>query len=69
MFPAALHKIPKQTVDSSQVFERRILQKQPRIINQIEKVGKKTIKGLQHLCPKQDQDFLSWLLSSRTIFD
>ena len=27
MYPSALHKMPTQTVDSSQVFERRILQK------------------------------------------
>ena len=37
MYPAALHKIPTQTFDSSQVFERRILQKQPKMINKLTK--------------------------------
>ena len=29
MYPAALHKNPTQTVDSSQIFEKWILQNQP----------------------------------------
>ena len=42
MSPAALHKNPTQTVDSSQVFERWILQKQPGMINKKnKKLGQK----------------------------
>ena len=37
MYPAALHKIPTQTVGSSQVFDRWILQKQPKMINKMTK--------------------------------
>ena len=37
MYPAALHKIPTQTVASSQVFEKWILQKQPKMINKLTK--------------------------------
>ena len=37
MYPAALHKTPTQTVDSSQVFEKWILQKQPKMINKMTK--------------------------------
>ena len=68
MYPAALHKIPTQTVDSSQVFERWILQKQLKMINQMTKSwDRNTISDLEQVCPKQAQDFLSWLLSSKTI--
>ena len=68
MYPAALHKIPTQTVDSSQVFEKWILQKQPKMINELTKSwDKNTISDLEQVCPKQDQDFLSWLLLSKTI--
>ena len=68
MYPAALHKIPIQTVDSSQVFERLILQKQPKMFNKMTKSwDKNTISDLEQVCPKQDHHFLSWLLSSTTI--
>ena len=68
MYPAALQKIPTQVVDSSQVFERWILQKQPKMISKmIKSWDKKTISDLEQVCPKQDQDFLSWLMSSKTI--
>ena len=68
MYPAALHKIPTQTVDSSQIFERWILQKQPKMINKMTKSwDKNTISDLEQVCPKQAQVFLSWLLSSKTI--
>ena len=30
-------------------------------------LDRNTISDLEHVCPKQDQDFLSWLLSSKTI--
>ena len=67
MNPAALHRIPTQTVISSQVFERWILQKQPKILNKTKKsCGKNTINGLDQVCPKQAHDFLAWLLSSKT---
>ena len=42
MYPASLHRNSTQTVDSSQVFERRILQKKPKIINKIRKTWDKT---------------------------
>ena len=37
MYPTAPHKIPTQTVDSSQVFERWIRQKQSKMINKTDK--------------------------------
>ena len=37
MYPAALHKIPTQTVYSSQVLAKSIRQKQPQIIKSITK--------------------------------
>ena len=37
MYPAALHKFPTQTVDLSQAFQRWILQKQPKIFNEVTK--------------------------------
>ena len=68
MYPAALHKIPPQTIDSSQVFERWILQKQPKMINKMTKSwDRNTISDLEQVCPKQAQDFPSWLLSSKRI--
>ena len=39
MYPAALHKIPTQTVDSSQIFESLILQNQPKLIKKTTKFG------------------------------
>ena len=63
MYPAALHRISTQTVDSPQVFERQILQLQSKINNKITKSwDKDTIKDLEQVRPKQDHDFLSWLL-------
>ena len=60
MYPAALHKIPIRTVDSSQVFERYILQKQPKMISKMTKSwDRNTISDLEQVCPKQDQDFFS----------
>ena len=45
IYPAALHKIPTQTVDSSQVLAKCIRQKQPQIIKTITKNwDKNTIK-------------------------
>ena len=41
MYPAALHQISTQTVDSSEVFEKIILQKQPQIISKIKINGTK----------------------------
>ena len=42
MYPAALHKFPTQTVDSSHVSEKCVLQKQPKMINKLTKVGTET---------------------------
>ena len=48
MYPAALHKIPTQTADSSQVFERWLLQKQPKMINKMTKSwDRNTISDLE----------------------
>ena len=41
LYPAALHKIPTQTVDSSQVLAKCVRQKQPQIIRSIKKMGQK----------------------------
>ena len=58
MYPAALHKFPTQTVDSSQVFERWILQKQPKMINKMTKSwDRNTISDLEQVCREQAQDF------------
>ena len=60
MYPAALHKIPTQTVDSSQVLAKCISQKQPQTIKIITKNrDKKTIKDLEQVYPKQDHNLLS----------
>ena len=68
MTPAALHKIPTQTVLSSQDFDKCILQKLPRITNKMTKNwDKKAISDLEQECPIQLQDFLSELFSSITI--
>ena len=57
MYPAALHGVPTQLVDSSQVFERRILQKQKKIMYKITKSwDKNTVEDLEQVCPKQDHD-------------
>ena len=68
MNPAALHKIPTQTVLLSQDFDKCILHKLPRINNKmIKNWDKKTISDLEQECPIQLQDFLSELFSSNTI--
>ena len=68
MYPAALHKTPTQAIDWSQVFERWFFQKQPKTKNKKTKSwGRKTIKHLEQVCPKKDHDFISWLLSLKTI--
>ena len=60
MYPAALHKIPTQTVYSSQVLAKGIRQKQPQTIKSITKNwDKNTIKDLEQVCPKHDHDLLS----------
>ena len=60
MYPAALQKIPTRTVDSSQIFESRIVQKQPKMINKMTKSWERnTISDLEQVCPKQAPDFLS----------
>ena len=60
MYPAALHKIPTQTVDSSQVLAKCIRQKQPQTIMSITKNwDKNTIKDLEQVCPKHDHNLHS----------
>ena len=60
MYPAAVHKIPTQTVDSSQVLANYIRRKHSQIIKSITKNwDKNTIKDLEQVCPKQDHDLLS----------
>ena len=68
MYPAALHKIFTQTVDSSWVFERWVLQKQPKINNKITKSwNANIIKDLEQVRPKQAPDFPSRLFLSKLI--
>ena len=68
MIPVALHKIPTQTVLSSQDFDKCILQKLPRITNKMTKNwDKNTISDLDQECPIQLQDFFSELFRSNTI--
>ena len=68
MYPTALHKIPTQSVDSSQVLDKCIRHKQPQTIKSITKNwDKNTINDLEQVCPKQDHDLLSTLWSSKTI--
>ena len=62
-----MHKIPTQTVDSSQVLANCIHQKQPQTIKSItKKWDKNTIDDLEQVCPKQDHDLLSTFWSSKT---
>ena len=68
MIPAALHKIPTQTVLSSQDVDKCILQKLLRITNEKTKNwDKKTISDHEPECPIQLQDLLSELSSSTKI--
>ena len=68
MYPAALHKIPTQTVDSSQDLAKCIRQKQPQTIKSITKSwDKNTIKDLEQVCPKHDHDLLLTFWSSKKI--
>ena len=68
MIPAALHKIPTQTVLSSQDFDKCILQKLPRITNKMTKNwDKNTISDIEQECPIQLKDFLFQFFSSNTI--
>ena len=68
MYPAALHKIPTQPVDSSQVLANCIRQKQPQTIKSITKNwDENTINDLEQVCPKQYHDLLSTFWSSKTI--
>ena len=54
MYPSALHKFPNQTVDPSQVFEKSILQKQPKMIYKMTKSwDRNTKRDLEQVCPKQ----------------
>ena len=67
MYPAVLHKIPTQTVDSPQVLAKCIRQKEPQIIKSNTKMwDQKTIKNLEQVCPKQDHNLLSTIWSSKT---
>ena len=60
MYPAALHKIPTQTVDSSQVLAKCIRQKQPQTTKGITKnCDKIAIKDVEQVCPKQDANLLA----------
>ena len=60
MYLAALHKIPTQTVDSSQVFDILDSPKAAKYDQQNDKsLDKNTITYLEQVCPKQAQDFLS----------
>ena len=68
MIPAALHKIPTQTVLSSEDFDKCIVQKLPRTTNKMTKNwDKNTISDLEQECPIQLQEFLSELFPPNTI--
>ena len=68
MSPVALHQIPTPTADSSQYLAKCIRQKQPQNIKSITKSwDKNTIKDLEQVCPKQDQDLFSTFWLSKTI--
>ena len=65
MSPAALLKMPTQTVDSSKVLAIRI--RQPQIIKSITKNwDKNTIKVLDQVCPKHDHNLLSTFWSTKS---
>ena len=60
MYPAALHKIPTKTVDSSQVLAKCKRQKQQQTIKSVTKNwDKNTTNDLEQVCPKQDHDLFS----------
>ena len=60
MYLAALHKVPTQIVESSQILAKCIRQKQPQIFKSIPKNwDKNTIKDLEQVCPKQDHNLFS----------
>ena len=60
MYPAALQKISTQTVDSTQVLPESIRKKQQQIFKSITKNwDENTIKDLEQVCPKQDNDLFS----------
>ena len=60
LYSTAPHRSSTQTLDSSQAFERRILQKQPKIINEIIKsCDKNAIKYPERVSPKQAHDSIS----------
>ena len=67
MYPASLHTILTQTIDSSQIFERRIFQKQQKNIEKMKSWDENTIKDLEQVCPKQAHDFHSRLLFANTV--
>ena len=54
MDPVALHKIPTQTLDSSQFLANCIRQKQPQTIKSMtKKWDKNTIKDLEQVVPNK----------------
>ena len=60
MYPAALQKIPTQTVVSAQVLAKCIREKQPQIIKSVTKNwDKNTMNDLEQVSRKQDHDLLS----------
>ena len=67
MYPAALHKIPTQTVDSPQVLATVYAKSNRKQSRVLQKIGTKTIKDLEQVCPKQDHNLLSTFWSSKTI--
>ena len=58
MYPAALHDNLNQTIGSSQISERWIVQKQPKIIHKVAKNwDQKSIRDLEQVCPKLAHHF------------
>ena len=69
MYPTALHKIPTQTDDTSQVFERRILNKQPNILNKIcNSCDKNTTKDLEQVFPNMPTIFFLHCYCQRQVY-
>ena len=63
MYSPPLHKVFTQAVGSSQVFSKMISRKATEVYQKNDKRwDKKTTKDLEHVCHKQENEFLSCML-------
>ena len=60
-------KIPLKQLNIQKCFKGEFSKSIQRYSTKWKKVGTETINDLEQVCPKQEQDFISWLLSSETI--